>query len=145
MDESIVTEPLERSAALDLRKIARGTIELLGVGVLYFVSAKAGLMLASVHPSATPIWPPTGIALAAVMLCGYRVCPAILLAAFLINVTTAGSVFTSAAIAVGNTLESIVGGYLIRHWSNGLRAFDTAGGVTRFALIGLLCATPISA
>jgi signal transduction histidine kinase/CheY-like chemotaxis protein len=145
MDENIASDSLEQRAPLDLRKIARGAIELLGVGVVYFISAKAGLALASVHPNATPIWPPTGIALAAIMLWGYRVCPAIFLAAFLVNATTAGSVFTSFAIAIGNTLESTVGGYLIRRWSGGLRTFDTPGDVTRFTLVSLLCATPISA
>jgi integral membrane sensor domain MASE1 len=114
MVESIASEPLEHGVPLGLRRITRGAIELLGVGIVYFALAKAGLALASVHPSASPIWPPTGIALAAVMLWGYRVCPAILIAAFLVNAITAGSLLTSSAIAVGNTLESIVGWYLIR-------------------------------
>src|ERR1700733_10916656 len=72
----------------DVRNLARYLVQLIGVGAIYFVAAKAGLSLASINPSATPIWPPTGLALAAVMLCGYRVCPAIFLAAFFINVTT---------------------------------------------------------
>jgi len=143
--KNTLNESLEQRAPLDLRKIARGAIQLLGVGIAYFISAKAGLALASVHPNATPIWPPTGIALAAIMLWGYRVCPAIFLAAFLVNVTTAGSVFTSFAIATGNTLESTVGGCLIRRWSGGLDTFDTPANVTRFTLLSLLCATPISA
>jgi signal transduction histidine kinase/ActR/RegA family two-component response regulator len=145
MAEKIASRSLEHRATLGLHSIAVGIIELLGVAIVYFISAKAGLALASVHPNATPIWPPTGIALAAVMLRGYRVCPAIFLAAFLVNATTAGSVFTSFAIAAGNTLESAVGGYLIRRWSGGLGTFDTAGNLTRFSLVSLVCATPISA
>ena len=141
MAENIASNSLETRATLDLHRIAVGIIELLSVAIVYFISARAGLALASVHPNATPIWPATGIALAAVMLRGYRVCPAIFLAAFLVNATTAGSVFTSFAIAVGNTLESAVGGYLIRRWSGGLGTFDTAGNVTRFSLFSLLCAT----
>jgi signal transduction histidine kinase/ActR/RegA family two-component response regulator len=85
------------------------------------------------------------VALAAVMLRGYRIWPAILLAAWLANATTAGSAATSFAIALGNTLESLVGGYLINRWSGGLRTFDTPAGVARFALIALFAATPISA
>jgi signal transduction histidine kinase len=103
------------------------------------------LLLASVNPSATPIWPATGLALAAVLLFGYRASPAILLAAFLVNSTTAGSLATSISIAFGNTLESLVGAWLIKRWSGGTGTFGTAGGVTRFALISLICATPISA
>jgi signal transduction histidine kinase/ActR/RegA family two-component response regulator len=120
-------------------------IELLAIGVAYFAFAKLGLALASVHPSATPIWPPTGLALAAVMLRGYRIWPAILLAAWLANATTAGSLATSFAIALGNTLESLVGGYLINRWAGGLRTFDSPAGVARFALIVLVVATPVSA
>src|SRR6266478_10124314 len=71
-------EPL---AALGGRSLAKYTAELLVIGVAYFVLAKVGLTLASIHPSATPIWPPTGLALAAVLLRGLRVWPAIFLAA----------------------------------------------------------------
>ena len=119
-------------------------IELFGLGVTYFVLAKIGLTLASIHPSASPIWPPTGLALAAVVVRGYRVWPAIFLAALVANATTAGSIYTSSAIALGNTLEALVGGYLISRWSGGLRIFDSPAGVARFALIAL-AATPISA
>jgi len=62
--------------------------------VIYFALAKGGLALASIHPSATPIWPPTGVALAAVLLWGYRTWPAIFAAAVIANATTAGSVAT---------------------------------------------------
>jgi signal transduction histidine kinase/ActR/RegA family two-component response regulator len=126
-------------------KHARHTAILLGVSVSYFVCAKAGLLLASVDPSATPIWPPTGLALSAVLLLGYRVTPAILLGAFLANATTAGSVATSGAIAIGNTLECLVGAWLINRWSGGTATFNTSGGVARFALISTSAATPISA
>jgi signal transduction histidine kinase/ActR/RegA family two-component response regulator len=127
------------------RAIAGYAGALLGIGVAYFACAKAGLLLASINPNATPIWPATGLALAATLLRGYRVCPAILLAAFLVNATTAGSVATSAAISIGNTLESLLGAWLINRWSGGTATFDTASGVARFALISLLCATPIAA
>ena len=46
---------------------------LVGVAAAYYVLAKLGLRLASINPSASPIWPPTGIALAAVLLGGYRI------------------------------------------------------------------------
>ena len=115
------------------------------VGGAYLVIATLALKLASINPSATPIWPPTGLALASVILWGYRVSPAIYLAAFLANVAIAGSIHTSALIAFGNTLECLVGGYLVNRWSAGIATFDTPAGVTKFALICLLAATPISA
>jgi signal transduction histidine kinase/CheY-like chemotaxis protein len=119
-------------------------LELFGIGLAYFILAKIGLALASIHPSASPIWPPTGLALAAVMFRGYRIWPAIFLGAWVANATTAGSIYTSSAIALGNTLECLIGGYLISRWSGGLRTFDTPAGVAGFALIAL-AATPLSA
>ena len=59
-------------------------IQLSAVGAIYFFTARFGLDLASVYPSATVIWPPAGFALAAVLLGGYRVVPAIFAAAFLV-------------------------------------------------------------
>src|SRR5256712_7477874 len=88
----------------------------------YLIAAKLGLKLAFVHASATAVWPPTGIALAAFLVRGYNVWPSILLGAFLVNVTTAGSVATSMGIAAGNTLEGVVGAYLVNRFANGPRA-----------------------
>src|SRR3954462_6296943 len=120
-------------------------LELCLIGALYFLMAKAGLFLASINPSATPIWPATGLALAAVLIRGYRVWPAILLAAFAANATTAGSLATSIAIGIGNTLEALIGAWLINRWCNGRACFSTPVGVARFALISVvptaLCAT----
>src|SRR5690242_12551760 len=75
---------------------------------VYFISGKLGLKLAFLNQSATAVWPPTGIALAAVLLLGYRVWPGIWLGAFLVNITTAGSVVTTICIAGGNTLEAVL-------------------------------------
>src|SRR5205085_9994031 len=79
--------------------------QLVGITATYLAVAKLSLVLASIHPSATPIWPPSGVALATILLLGYRVWPAIFIAALITNVTTAGSLYTSLAIASGNTAE----------------------------------------
>jgi integral membrane sensor domain MASE1 len=60
------------------------------LAALYFGAGKLGLTLAFVNASATAVWPPAGIALAAFLVLGYRVWPGILLAAFLVNLTTTG-------------------------------------------------------
>src|SRR5262245_6232800 len=114
------------------------------VGFAYFALADLGLRLASINPSATPVWPPTGLAIAAILLWGNRVAPAIFIGAFVVNQLTAGSILTSLAIASGNTLEAVIAGYLIKLWGEGERVFDTPNGVIKFALISL-AATMISA
>ena len=119
-------------------------VRLILVGLAYFTLAYLGLRLASVNPSATPIWAPTGLAISAVLLWGHRITPAVFIAAFLINQLTAGSIFTSIAIAGGNTLEAVTAGYLVRHWAEGEQVFDTPTGVAKFTLISL-AATMVSA
>jgi len=91
---------------------SRGLDRLVSFSVLaavYFVAGKFGLRLAFAHPSATAVWPPTGIALAAFLILGYRVWPAVFAGAFLVNITTTGSLATSVGIGVGNTLEGLLG------------------------------------
>ena len=69
------------------RHLATCLLDLLAVGAVYFVLAKIGLTLASINSSTSAIWPATGFALAAVLLWGYRVAPAVLIASFAANVT----------------------------------------------------------
>jgi integral membrane sensor domain MASE1 len=75
-----------------------------------------------IRASATAIWPPTGIALTAFLLFGYEVWPGVLVGAFLVNVTTAGSVPVCLAIAVGNTLEGLAGAYLVNKRASGSKS-----------------------
>jgi PAS domain S-box-containing protein len=110
-------------------------LPLIGIlAVIYFIAGKLGLMLASLHASASPVWPPAGIALAALLVLGYRAWPAIFVGAFLVNVTTAGNVATSLAIASGNTLEAVCGAWLLNRFAGGTTVFDRPQGVFKFAL-----------
>ncbi|HZC81433.1 MAG TPA: MASE1 domain-containing protein [Nitrospiraceae bacterium] len=114
------------------------------LAALYFLAGKLGLLLAFVHASATAVWPPTGIALAAFLLLGYRVWPGIFLGAFLVNLTTAGSVATTIGIAIGNTLEGLAGAYLVNRFAHGSHAFDRPPDVFKFAALAALTSTTVS-
>src|SRR5438105_7882718 len=117
------------------------TLPVIGVLTLvYFIAGKLGLKLAFLYASASPVWPPAGIALAALLLLGYRVWPAIFVGAFLVNLTTAGNILTSLGIATGNTLEAAIGAWLILRFAGGTRVFDRAYDVFRFALAVALSA-----
>jgi len=118
---------------------------LIGIGLTYFVLAKSGLALALIHPSASPIWPPTGFALAAIVLWGYRAWPAIFLGAMIANASTTGSIGPAISIATGNSLEALVGAVVINVWSNGRDTFSSPNTVAKFAVICVVLATPISA
>lgn len=118
---------------------------LIALTVIYFFAGKLGLSLAFVNPSATAVWPPAGIALAAFLILGDYVWPAILLGAFLVNITTSGSTLPSLAIAMGNTIEGLVGAYLVNRYANGSRAFARAQDVLKFTILAGLFGTVISA
>jgi len=124
------------------RKYLLALAALLGV---YIAAGKIGLSLASIHASASPVWPPTGIALAAFLTLGYRVWPAIFCGAFVVNVTTVGSVATSLGVAAGNTFEGLLGAYLVRRFAGGAAAFDRAQDVFKFAGLAALLSTMVSA
>ena len=84
-----------------------------------FFAAKLGLALALVHNTVTLFWPPSGIALAALLIFGWRVFPAIAIGEFFANLTTGLPVSSVAGISFGNALEGLLGYYLLRH-----RGFD---------------------
>ena len=116
-------------------------LPLIGVfAIIYLIAGKIGLNLASLHASASPVWPPAGIALAAILLLGYRAWPAIFVGAFLVNLTTAGDITTSVAIASGNTLEAVTGAWLVNHFAGGKNVFDRPQGVFKFALAAAISA-----
>jgi len=118
---------------------------LTGLGALYYAGGKLGLEMAYVHESTSAVWPPTGIALAACLLWGRQVWPAIFAGAFLVNLTTAGNVFTSLAIATGNTLEGLVGAYLVNRYAGGAHAVFRVRTILRAAVLAAGVATAISA
>ena len=112
---------------------------------VYFITGKLGLRLAFVNPSATAVWAPTGIALAAFLIFGLRAWPAILLGAFLVNQTTTGNVATSIGIGVGNTLEGLAGAYLVKRYANGRLAYDHARDIFLLAGLAAVGSTMLSA
>jgi integral membrane sensor domain MASE1 len=131
-----------------LRPCNRDVFRLLLIGVfaiIYVIAGKIGLNLASLHASASPVWPPAGIALAAILLLGYRAWPAIFVGAFLVNLTTAGDIATSVAIASGNTLEAVAGALLVNRFAGGKnvlidhRAFSNSRSPQRSALSSARC------
>lgn len=114
--------------------------------LLYIGAGKLGLSLAFTHSSASPVWPPTGFALAALLLMGMPYAPAILIGAFVVNYTVPGArADTSLAIAVGNTLEAVLGCALTRRFASGISCFREVPGIFRFIFIAAIPSTLLSA
>ena len=131
--------------AVKIQVARRTVIAIVSLAAVYFLAGKFGLSLATEHASASAIWPPSGIALAALLLWGYRIWPGVFLGAFLVNITTAGGLATTLGIASGNTLGAFVGAWLINHFANGHKVFERAKNIFKFVLLAGLISTAVSA
>jgi PAS domain S-box-containing protein len=108
-------------------------VHLLVLTAVYYAAARLGLALAVVNASASAVWPPTGLALAAMLLYGRRMWPAVAVGAFLANLDNSGSAGLALAIASGNTLEALLGATLVGRWTGGVGALWRVAGVFRLA------------
>ena len=108
----------------------------------YFVVARVGLRYAAIGESISPVWPPTGLALAALLVLGPRYWPAVFFGALLANAATAVPLTAATGIAAGNTAEAVLGAYLMRRLAgeHGV-AFDHLVAVRALVLV----AGPLSA
>jgi PAS domain S-box-containing protein len=110
----------------------------------YVGAAKLGIESSVAHGVITPVWAPTGIALAALLLFGLRLWPAVLLGAFIANAISGASLGESAAISVGNTLEAVVGAVLLTRV--GFRPqMDRVRDVLAFILLAAVASTTLAA
>src|SRR5262245_25485134 len=105
---------------------------------IYFASAKLGLSMASVAEQVTVVWPPTGIALAALLILGLRFWPVIAVGAFLTNVTTGAPAAAALGIAVGNTLEAVVPAWVLRRFYEFNPRIERLKDAVNFVLIAAL-------
>jgi signal transduction histidine kinase len=111
----------------------------------YVALAKVGLLVATVGRSVTLVWPPTGLAIASLMLGTRSLWPGVALGAFVANVTTPGvGLPTAAAIAAGNTLEAVVGVTLLQR-ARFRCQLDRVRDVIRYLTLGAMVGPAVSA
>ena len=84
------------------------------VAFVYWLAARLSLGLALVHGQVTPIWPPTGIALVAILLFGRWMSMAVFAAALAVNLPIGPSPAGAALIAVGNTAAPLVASEILK-------------------------------
>ena len=131
-------DPSSREAAGAFRRLPYFA-QVTALAVIYFAAAKFALMFAISPGYATAIWPPSGIALAALLLLGNRVWPGVWLGATLVNFTVSFSPVVPLLIATGNTLEALAGAILVRRFIVGLSCrFEHAADVFKFVAVAAL-------
>jgi integral membrane sensor domain MASE1 len=119
-------------------------IKILLVFLSCFLGGKLGLALYCINPNITAIWLPSGIGLAAILLYGYRVWPAIWCAVFLTTLTTPNTLIPAIGIATGNTLEPVIGAFLVNSFANGKNAFLRAQDIFKYTIFAALLSTTVS-
>jgi PAS domain S-box-containing protein len=115
------------------------------VAIVYFLAAELGLSLATLHENVTPVWPPTGIAIASLLIFGSRVWPGIFVGALAANLLTNIPVASALGIATGNTLEALVAWFLLQRTKRWDKSFGSVRDVMTFVVYAAVLAPLASA
>jgi PAS domain S-box-containing protein len=128
-----------------VKKQAAYVTEILVLAALYVLAARAGLEIDAVGGFATLVWPPSGIALAALLIRGKGLWPGVALGAFVANVLTGAPIPVALGIAVGNTLEASFAVYALCLIPDFHRTLDRLIDAFSLLVVGGLVSTTISA
>src|SRR5580765_6095441 len=123
------------SAFGSARSAATYLVELSIVAASYIGLAASAQLLPEINPAGTPLWPPTGFALALVLLRGYRIWPAILVGSLSPYLMADRSLLELGFVGIGTLLAAFAGTWLIGRWSNGRQTFATPSNIAKFAII----------
>ena len=138
---SAASDAAPRTAASPLKYAGQVAL----IAASYFVAARIGLQIDAISGFATLVWPPTGIAFAALLLGGYQLWPGIFVGALLANILSGAPILVGLGIATGNTLEAVLGVYAIRRLPNFRLSLDTVRDAIAFIVLCAMLATLVSA
>jgi len=114
--------------------------------LLYFLSARLGYFLAFPETTALPAWPPSGVAFALIILLGRAAWPGIAIGALIANLMAYWNnqmlsqqtlIYISSLIAFGQTLEVLIGNFLVKVWIKTDYPFKSAKDSFRFLFVVL--------
>src|SRR5512136_666157 len=119
----------------------RYTLIVIALAVIYHLAARLGLKMAYVQPNTSPVWPPTGIGLAALLLLGYRYWPGITLGVLLGSLLTGAPLSLAIGMSIGNTLEALIAVYCLKRIVGLHQEIDRIRDVVGLVLVSLTCTT----
>jgi PAS domain S-box-containing protein len=129
----------------NLKSRLRAIAAILALAIVYFGAGIFGLSLAFNNPNASAVWPSSGIALAAILLWGFRLWPGIFLGALFVNFATQGSVWTALGIAAGNTCEALLAAMLLARFAQGANVFNRTRNILTFIFLAGIISTAAGA
>src|SRR5438876_6233004 len=136
---------ITRADFLELARRLRYPTRLVAVAIGYLGAAKLGLLAAVAQKVVSSAWPPSGLALAALLLLGLRLWPGIALGTFLLNWTAGVSAVGAAGIATGNTLEAVAAAWLLTRVVDFRPSLERVRDVIALVVVGALASTTLSA
>ena len=137
--------PAHPNRPADVRSAFRYVVALILLAAIYTGAARGGLLLDAIAGFATLVWAPSGIAIAALLLFGYRLWPAIFVGALVANLWTGASVLAATSIACGNTLEAVAATAILRRTPGFRLGLDRLEDVASFIVLAAGLCTAISA
>lgn len=118
-----------------IRSILLYTLKVLALAVIYHLAARLGLKMAYVQANTSPVWPPTGIGMAALFLLGYRYWPGITLGVLLGSMLTGAPLDLAIGMSLGNTTEALVAVYFLKRFVGLHREIDRIRDVVGLVLV----------
>src|SRR5205807_558199 len=134
-----------QSARTQMTHRLRHVLQIAAFAAAYFAAARVGLLAAVAQPVVSSAWPPSGLALAALLLLGLRLWPGIALGTFLLNWTAGVSAVGAAGIATGNTLEAVAAAWLLTRVVDFRPSLERVRDVIALVVVGALASTTLSA
>lgn len=127
----------------------------LATAVGYYVAGRLGLLLAVPPGYATPIWPASGVALAAILFWGYRMWPGVLLGSFFTNISLGVDTSNLSAllptllvpfsISCGAALQAVVGGLLCHKFLGPNPRLDLIRDIMKFIILAPVASSMVNA
>ena len=127
-----------------MRKLLVYLAKILLLAVIYHLAVRVGLSLAFVQANTSPVWPPTGIAIAALLIFGLDLWPGVALGVFAGSLLTGAPPALAAGMSIGNSLEALAAAFALKRFFNFQNSLERTRDVVAFALVSLF-ATTISA
>ena len=128
-----------KTGRIDAKAIALYLLKVALFALVYHLAARLGLKMAYVQINTSPVWPPTGIALAALLVFGYNLWPGISLAVLVGSLFTGAPFGVAVGMALGNTLEALVGAYCLKRLVGLRTALERIRDVVGLALVSVFC------
>ena len=132
---------IHSSQQVQIKSIVIYLAKILVLAVIYHLAARVGLSMAYVQANTSPVWPPTGIGLAALLIFGYRLWPGISLGVLIGSLLTGAPFSLALGITIGNTLEALVAVYFLKKFVSIHNEIDRIQDVVGLVLVSLVCTT----